>query len=536
MFIKKTKRTSSLKSQTKALFLALLILLVATGIFLTKAFLPEKAKSFTNFTSAYIEMENSRFSYRAGVTSGTAGNSDIAIDTTDDTNKNGDINTNHLFPNDAVCFTPSVLLGCTDDIEYTVANIIDTDEFNVSPPITSSLEATDYVIASQSGQIKLHFTTTTAIPANGDLILTLPAVKEAGKTNDHFPDTADTIANNGFDLNGITAADITVAGCTDGDWVATETITAGNGTTDHTIQIDRQNTACDAESAITVTIDSDPGIINPAPVNGDAHTQGHADIYNVNVLSRNGAGDTLDESDIKVAPIEAVLISATVDETLSFTIAGITDDSSTYCGATRTVSSPDSTATSITWGTTLSPTYLEATHNAQQKASITTNAISGYKVYIEENDQMGRNGNVCTGATPGADGYTFTAGTCIRDTACGSTSCTHVDAYDWGADPSSFPGLGYSLQNDGADTSAKFVYNSGASPCDATAGAGNFCAKQFADIEAAENPMDAGAEIMTSSGPVDDSSVFVCFRIDIVGTQPSGYYYNKISYTAVPVF
>jgi hypothetical protein len=58
----------------------------------------------------------------------------------------------------------------------------------------------------------------------------------------------------------------------------------------------------------------------------------------------------------------------------------------------------------------------------------------------------------------------------------------------------------------------------------------------MADVEATENPMDSGAEIMTATAPVDGAAVYVCYRIDITGTQPSGYYYNKISYTAVPVF
>jgi hypothetical protein len=522
-------------------FVLLLVLLIGVYFGLIK---PARTRAITNFTNAYVELTNSRFSYRAGVGIGASATTNITIDSSSDTNKNGDINTSHLFPNDLVCFTPSVAVGCRDNKYYTVANIIDPDEFNVTDDLGTALTASDLVIASQAGQAKFYFTTVSDIPTGGSILLTIPAVKTAGKTNDSFPDTADVVANNGFDLNGIAAADVTVTGCTDANWNATETITPGNGSTENTISIARLAAPCAAGTPITVTIDSAPGLLNPAPVAGDTHSQGVSDVYNFNIKSKNADGDILDESDVKVSPVEGVLVTAIVDETLSFSVAGVTADTGTYCGVTRTASTPDTTATAITWGTTLPPAYAVATHNTQQKVSVTTNATSGFKVYIEENDQMGRNGNICTGDTPAADGYTFTAGTCIRDTVCGTSACTNAIANEWGVatpgDPSDYPGLGYSLQNDSGDTTAKFVYNSNTSPCTAVTGGSPhiFCAKRLPDVETigSGNQFITDAEIMTSSAPVDDAGVYVCYRIDITGLQPSGYYYNKISYTAVPKF
>ena len=135
-----------------------------------------------------------------------------------------------------------------------------------------------------------------------------------------MPDTNSTVATNGFDLSTVAAADISVTGCTDADWNATETITCGTSSDNHTIRIDRQTSTCAASSAITVAIDSSPGVINPAPINS-GHTQGTADVYEINVKTRDGADATLDNSDVKVAPIEGVFVSATVDETLSFAVA-----------------------------------------------------------------------------------------------------------------------------------------------------------------------------------------------------------------------
>ena len=63
-----------------------------------------------------------------------------------------------------------------------------------------------------------------------------------------------------------------------------------------------------------------------------------------------------------------------------------------------------------------------------------------------------------------------------------------------------------------------------------------FNAKQFADIEATESRSASTAHLMTSSAPVDSSSAYVCYRLDITATQPAGYYYNKVKYTAVPTF
>jgi len=471
-----------------------------------------------NLTSASATLSNSRLSYRGGVTTGAANSSIITIDSSG----NADNDTNHLFPKDTVCFAGATLDGCYSQSTYSVVSIPSTTTFNIATPLgATALGAADLVIATQSGSLTIAFTTVNQVPSNGDILITLPAIQTANKTCDGFPDT-NTLADNGFDLSTVAAADISVTGCTDGNWVATEIITCGTGSTDHTIRIDRQTSACAAASAITVTVDSSPGVINPAPVN-TAHTQGAADVYEINIKTRDGSDNTLDNSDVKVAPVEGVFVSATVDETLSFAVAAVTTDIS-VCGITRTASSPDSTVYSIPWGT-VSSTYAVATHNAAQQLTVSTNALSGYKVYIEENDQMGRDGNVCTGATPSSGSFTFSAGTCIRDTLCGASPCSHTTSADW-TDMATYVGFGYSLANV-SGTDAKFLYNESSR---------TFSSKTPADIEAPEVRSDTNAEIMTSSVPVSGSSVYACYRIAIGGTQPAGYYYNKVKYTAVPTF
>jgi hypothetical protein len=474
-----------------------------------------------NLTSASATLSNSRLSYRAGVTTGAANSSIITIDGSG----NADNDTNHLFPKDAVCFADATFAGCySQSAPYSVVSIPSSTTFNIATPLgAAALGAADLVIATQSGSLTMAFTTVNQIPLDGDILITLPAIDTTGKTCDGFPDTNSTVATNGFDLSTVAAADISVTGCTDGNWNATETITCGTSSADHTIRIDRQTAACAASTAITVTIDSSPGVINPAPINS-GHTQGTADVYEINIKTRDGSDNTLDNSDVKVAPVEGVFVSATVDETLSFSVAAVTANSGDYCGVTRTSSTPDTTAYSIPWGT-ISSTYAAATNNTAQQLTVSTNALSGYKVYIEENDQMGKNGNVCTGATPSTGEFTFSAGTCIRDTLCGSSACSHTTSADW-TDMATYVGLGYSLANQ-SGTDAKFLYNESSR---------TFSSKTPADQEAPEVRSDTNAEIMTSSVPVSGSSIYTCYRLAIGGTQPAGYYFNKIKYTAVPTF
>lgn len=495
-------------------WIVVFLVLLISSVFVHLYISPEKTHS-ANFTSASATLSNARFSYKASVATGSSGSPTVTIDSdsTDD-------DTNHLFPGDPICFVNAAESGCIGDTTYTVANIVNSTTFNTTGALADTLATTDFVVASQSGSLTLAFTTATEIPSDGDLYITIPALDTTNKTNDGIPDTGASTSANGFDMNAVQTTDITVTGCTDVNWTVAS-ITVGDASNDHRILINRATSACAASTAITVTIDASPGIVNPAPLT--SHTRGQADTYQISITSRDGSNNTLDQSDVTVAPVEGVLISATVDETLSFTVAGITADSGSYCGVTRDGTSPDTTATSVPWGT-LSPTYSEKTHNTNHQLTVSTNSTNGYKVYAEENDQMNKDSDACD--SPGNGTADETDG-CIKDTTCDGT-CTHVVLADWGSNPSSYPGLGYSLEDvPGAGTDAYFEWD------DSSA---TFNAKQFADQQASESRSDSGAELMSNTSPVDGSSVYVCYRIDITATQPAGYYYNKVKYTAVPTF
>jgi len=511
----------------------ILFLLVSTFVlaFLFLTFIkPQKTRS-ANFTNATATLSNSRFSFTAGYASGSAGSSSVSIDTSG----NPDNDVDHLFIGDSVCVVPTSYSGCRDNTSYSVVGTSGSNgnQFTISPALVSTPQATDLIVATQSGILTIQFTLANNVPDGGDILITIPSDNDTTSTtsNDGFPDVTDTVANGGFDLNGITAAEVSTSTTTNGScnnahWSTTETITPGNGSTDHTIRIDRSGSQCEANNTvITVTIGTtSKGIVNPAP-RTSSHTQGVADAYTINIKTRDNTDNTIDSSNVMVAPVEGVFVSATVPESLSFTVAG-ESSGNTRCGQTTDITT---TATAIPWGTiTSTSTFYEG----NQVLTVSTNAVSGYNVYIEENDQMGKNGNVCTGTAPSAGHFTFGSGICIRDTVCGPTACSESSARYW-TSASNYPGFGISLQN-ASGTDAVWVYDSTTEPCTTTGGgtSTNFCSRQIADIQGGETR----TSIMTSSVPVDSSQIYVCYRIAIPGTQPAGFYYNTVKYTAVPIF
>jgi hypothetical protein len=213
----------------------------------------------------------------------------------------------------------------------------------------------------------------------------------------------------------------------------------------------------------------------------------------------------------RAAVDEAVLISTTVDASLSFIVAGLT--SGTYCGN----STITTTATSVPWGHLSTNTF----YYAAQQLTVSTNSSSGYAVTVQENDQMGKNGNVCTGTAPSAGNFTFGTGTCIRDTTCGASACSQTTSADW-TDATNYPGLGYSeASQSGSD--AVFFYNEMGR---------SFSSKVFPDIQGGESAQTVMSDPTTTSG----NSIYVCYRISVPGTQPAGYYYNIAKYTATAIF
>jgi len=476
-------------------------LVVVGFIFLSflSFFSPPKLSAATLTTASSI-LSNPRLSYRANSSAGTSGTSAITISSS--TNY-PDFNTNHLFPKDNICFTNEGLTGCIGDTNYNVATISNATSFSTATPLSANVDTSGFVIATQSGSITLAFTLVTTIPAGGNIFVTIP-VASTGNVNDGFPDTGTSNSTNGFDFNRLepTTVNVSTSGgtCT-GGWD-----TPAVASTSGTITITKASASC-AGATVTIVI---PNMVNPSPFITN-HTQGASDAYKIAIATRDGSNNVLDSTNVVVAPIEGVLVSATVDQTLSFTVTGVTADLGAYCGVTRNAATTDSSAYAIPWGTIATANSFL---NAQQILSVSTNASNGYTVTIEENDQMGLNGVACTGATAGE------SVSCIKDITCDTGSCTEQYGGEWNTATNN--GFGYSLATV-SGTPATFFYNEGGS---------TFYAKQVPDQEASETKRT----IMSATAPVSANQVYVCYRISISGTQPAGYYYNKVKYTATARF
>lgn len=466
---------------------------LALSFFSIKSFFPDNVRAAT-LTDASATLENPRLSYRADVSSGTAGTSAVTIDAT-----GPDPDTDHLFPGDNICFLNQAITGCIGDVNYTVANVSSGTVFSLSSPLTANVDANGYVTATQSGDLTLTFTLVNTIPIGGSILIDIP-VASTGNVNDGIPDSGSSNTTDGFDFNKLEPTSVNISstgGTCTGGW-DTPVVASSSGT----ITISKLTATC-AGAAVTVVV---PDLVNPTPFTS-GHDQGEADNYKVSVTTRDGSDNTLDSASMGVAPVEGVLVSATVDQSLSFTVAGVAKSES-VCGTTTSVAS---TATSIPWSTIATAnTFLDAA----QSLTVSTNANGGYTIKIEENDQMGMNGGACSGATAGE------AENCIKDTVCDAT-CSETASAEWKTATNN--GLGYSLANIGGDTDAKFIYGEGGR---------EFSAKQIPDIEASEDEED----IMFNTNPVSSSEAYICYRISVSGTQPAGYYYNKVLYTATATF
>lgn len=467
---------------------------------------PSKIEA-ASLTNASALLSNPRLSYRANSATGTTGSSTVTI-----TNSTSypDPNTNHLFPGDSVCFTNAGPTGCISSKSYSVATVSGAQSFSLASTLLAGVDASGFVISTQSGNITLTFTLVSAIPAGGDIFIRIPVSTEGSpNVNDGIPDPGKNNSGSitgGFDFNKLQSTSISVSttGGTCADGWNTPVVASTSGT----IQIVKATSACTG-ATVTVVI---PSMVNPTPWLGTGstpHVQGTADAYKISIVSRDGSTNVLDSTNVVVAPIEGVLISATVDQTLSFTVAGVASGQ-TACNVSTTVGT---TPYSVPWGTLAIANQFS---NAAQLLSVSTNASNGYLVTIEENDQMGMNGIACTGR------YAGEANSCIKDTGCDSGSCDYANYGNWATPTNN--GLGYSLASV-SGTPASFYWG----------GASNWYAKALPDQEPT-SPALPKQTIMSAVAPVSNNQINVCYRISISGTQPAGYYYNKVRYTATARF
>ncbi len=303
-------------------------------------------------------------------------------------------------------------------------------------------------------------------------------------------------ANNGFVLTDVTDTDVDLAidddnGC-DGSWTEQETA-AGASATEWGISIDTgtdeitltapsgvqtwisANICFQVEIGTNATYDGtgEDMITNPA-VNGCA---GSSNICDIDIVIGSDSGLT------KVAIIAGVTVTATVAESLSFSISNVASSQSVN-GATTNVATVSGDA--VTFGTIAVGTNKIAAHDLV----VGTNAAGGYTVTVKYTQKLQISG-----------------GNDIDDLSAAND--------DPAVFPASTEGFGYTTEDStlGTGTAARFTDT------------GNEWAKYTT------SPL----EVVYSSGPASETTR-VGYQAGIEADTPAGDHSTVIIYVATPIF
>ncbi len=452
-----------------------------------------------SLTSASVTLSNPRLSFRGSLDAGNSIGSTVLLIKT--AGAHPSLSTNQLVQGDTVRIGDGNSLAA-----HTVSSTNPNPEFTITAGLASGdADEDDDVIASQSATHTVRFTTANAI-ANGAFRVLVPSLDSDADSTDGIPDgdffdfgnSAPTVtcpsnatATYDFVTGTATASTIDVGGT---EYHSFECAYSGTGAV---------STDFDGSSNDAIVIDS---LINPAPESG--HTAGTANSHQIIIQHLDSSYSVQDSVSVAVGVIEAVKVTATVDPTINFTIAGVSSSTST-CGTTTGVTT---TAVAVPFGSL----SLSAFIDAAQTLTVSTNGTGGYSVTALANDQLGLNGAACSGDNTGVD--------CIRDSAGDNAAMTHAASDEW--DTTSNKGFGYSMENDDA-AAIVFEYDTSSGNC-----SGTFCARQFAD----EEDSQTAVQLFSSTTTADSENVDVCYRIIPAITNSAGDYENYIKYTATATF
>jgi hypothetical protein len=239
----------------------------------------------------------------------------------------------------------------------------------------------DAFIVNITATHTIKFTTISAIPLGGHVIVTFPST---GASNIASP-SASAFSFNGMTLsnptdvkyNGVTCSSVTVTGSDQIDCVTSGSVGAS---TTITILI-----GCTAGTTSCTTFA--PRLINPTKTTANICNNGQttctADTWKISMRTQDAGGFDLDTGSAKIATIEAVQVQATVEPTITFQIAGMPTGANNYnvngstsCGSESANSGIDSTATTVNLGLL---TNGAINHNGQ-KLIVSTNGSQGYSI------------------------------------------------------------------------------------------------------------------------------------------------------------
>lgn len=474
---------------------ALLIFFIITPLILAPFFQPSETNS-ANLATLKDTLQTSRLSFAGRVKSPTvAGSSHVWIYTAS-TTEFYSVATAGLKVGD------TLLIGGTNT--YTIASIVDADEFTLTTNLAAGdADDTDSIYFRSVPQQVITFNTASSIAGGFFRVLIAAATSNS---NNGIPDST------GFDFN--TAVDLTPTDVT-GYTFVTNTATASGGTNCpsgwHCFEFHYIGNG-GIGTGITLKLGNTSGTNTPiAPAPSSTHSLGTADTYTFKVQNFvNGADPTstpTDQTAGKIGVIESVRVTATVDPTITFSIAGVASGANPCGTGTPNQTDIDTTTgvnapLAVPFGTLSLNTFKDAAH----LLTVSTNAANGYVVTAQENDQLGKDG----GTTP-----------FIPDTDGDNGTATETTADTWDTATGN-PGFGYTLKSV-SGTTVPF-----------TSTGATFNTRRFPSIADPDSPLVA--TIMSNTTVANSDQANVCYRITVDATQAAGDYENQVTYTATASF
>lgn len=251
--------------------------------------------------------------------------------------------------------------------------------------VTNTHHKGDPVVVPITAMHTISFRTVAAIPTSGKITITFPALT-TGDANNAASPSATT-----FQLNSLSDTNVKINGLS-GAATFTGTYTAPTNGTSPTIALALTSTTtiaaattvtillgCSANSGASCTTQI-PTIINPTKT----AAAGTADTWAINITTTDVTNSIdLDTAKIKIGTVESVQVQATVDPTLTFTIAGIANSTAINNGNTTGCTNTETTNTGIaSTATTVNLGNLSsaAINISAQLITISTNAQNGYSL------------------------------------------------------------------------------------------------------------------------------------------------------------
>ncbi len=436
-------------------------------------------------------LSSSQFSYYGGVGIGTSADDSILnIDTGLSFPSH---TTNNLFVGDTI----SVGIGGSQST-YIVKDIGDTSTIFLNVGISAdAITPGGTIIATRSAVHTVSFEPqVNAAGGIWQVLIKSTSGLAAEKSSDGIPD------QRGFDLGTLDNSSVICP------WGATASVgttvaaTLGSNTSYYhviscTLAAGATNPVGTGETGTIIIGVGDSMMINPSPSN-TPELEGNANIFSFVLRHRRSDGFIIEQTPGKIAVVESVRVTATIDPTLTFYIdnIGVTDPSSSACGIGSTLNSTavNTTGDKVIFGSL----DLNNFNQLAQRLSCVTNAASGYVVTAYEAGTMR---NINTNTT-------------LPDTSCNGNGCTPTNAAAWDSVSGSLSEFGYTMTSLGA--SIPFVE-------------GNF--KPFGIGFTNSQPV-----MINPHTPLNTESANVCYRISIINVQEAGDYEAKVVYTATATF